>query len=174
LTKNIEYQVFIILSRAGIVKAVRGPDGRDGETDVVSYNYNDDEFAQYPYVEVNGRPTILLGQVHTHNLMKTKDNKTGAQAKIYGQTNKNGFGPSKDDENTAASSNIIVYNIDSWNFSSSKAQATIGRVKPNENPESSIAKTIGGKGKEPKAHLNIGWEVLNYRISKYDAKLVRK
>ena len=167
LTKEVEYQVYIVLSKEGKIKAVRGEDGIDSESEIISFAYKD--ALDYPTVKVEGVRYILLAQVHTHNLKKNvhKSNTFG------GSTIKNDFGPSKKDKETAGDLEIPIYNIDSWNKSSSKAQVTIGRVFPNKKQETSVATTKGGKGKEHSKHLDIGKEALNYRIKRYDPKLIR-
>jgi hypothetical protein len=159
LTNKTEQQVFIVLDRiTAKIKAVLGDEGIDGEATIDSYTIGSSK----PMVEVNGSKYALLGQVHTHNLMKSTPHNSN---QIGGQdTTENDFGTSSKDKNTAKSLGINIYALDSWNYSSKNAEVSIGRVMSSGIETKSIGKTHGkGDGKKI---VNIGLECLNLRVGR--------
>ncbi|WP_409415790.1 DUF4280 domain-containing protein [Flavobacterium sp. PS2] len=159
LTNKTEQQVFIVLDRTTAkIIAVLGLEGIDGETEIDSYTIGDSK----PLIEVNTQKYALLGQVHTHNLMKSaprNSNQIGGQ-----DTVENGFGTSEKDKVTAKSLGINIYALDSWNYSSKNAEVSIGRVTPKGVETKKIGKTYG-KGEGSKI-VNIGLECLNLRVGR--------
>jgi hypothetical protein len=159
LTNKTEQQAFIVLDRiTAKIIAVSGLEGIDGETQIDSYTINNSK----PMIEVNNVKYALLGQIHTHNLIEStgiNSNQISSQERIV-----NDFGTSEKDKITAASLNINIYALDSWNYSNKNAEVSIGRVTPTGKQTKVIGKTHG-KGDGQKT-VNIGLECLNLRIGR--------
>ncbi|EKT3967300.1 hypothetical protein NTJ12_002386 [Flavobacterium psychrophilum] len=171
LTDKVEEQIFIVLNRdTANVEAVLGPEGTDGLTEI-NAEYKgigkDDSgktiYSESPTIKADGKRYPLLGQVHTHNLMKSEPTNPN---QVFGSidTNENGYGTSSKDQATAKSLGIEIYSLDSWNFYSKTAEVTINRVDPTGKESKGIGKSIGkGQGKKI---VNIGLECLNLKVGR--------
>jgi RHS repeat-associated protein len=143
LSRTTEHQTYFVLDRENaVVKAVRGPEGKDGVTEIsytsqtsstaVTYNKTDD-----------GK--LLIGQAHGHNLL----NKPGS-------VNTPGTSPDKDLP-TAATIGIQIYAIDAYNTPVGQS-AAIHSVSPSGKQENYRGYT---KGSVPCDQLlNVGLEAL--------------
>ena len=171
LTNKVEEQIFIVLNRdTANVEAVLGPEGTDGNAEInAEYKgIGQDEkgktiYSKSPTIKADGKRYPLLGQVHTHNLMKSEPRNPN---QVFGtvETKENGFGTSSIDQGTAMSLGIEIYSLDSWNFYSKTAEVTINRVDPSGKESKGIGKTIGkGQGKKI---VNVGLECLNLKVGR--------
>ncbi|PWB21943.1 DUF4280 domain-containing protein [Flavobacterium sp. HTF] len=159
LTTDKEQQAYIVLDRTTAkIIAISGEEGIDGKTEIDYYTVG----ASKPMVEVNKVKYALLGQIHTHNLIKSEaknPNQIGGPDRIQ-----NEFGTSELDKQTAKNLDINIYALDSWNYSNKNAEVTIGRVTPNGKETKGVGKTHGkGEGKKT---VNIGLECLNLRVGR--------
>jgi hypothetical protein len=171
LTTKVEEQLFIVLNKeTANVEAVLGPEGTDGHTGI-SAEYKgigQDEkgktiYSKSPTIKADGKRYSLLGQVHTHNLMKSEPRNPN---QVFGtvETKENDFGTSSIDQSTAKSLGIEIYSLDSWNFYSKTAEVTLNRVDPSGKESKGIGKSIGkGQGKKI---VNVGLECLNLRVGR--------
>lgn len=171
LTNKVEEQLFIVLNRdTANVEAVLGPEGTDGHTEI-NAEYKgigqDDKgkaiYSKSPTIKADGKRYPLLGQVHTHNLMKSEPRNPN---QVFGtvETKENGYGTSEIDKGTAMSLGIEIYSLDSWNFYSKTAEVTLNRVDPTGKESKGIGKTIGkGQGKKI---VNVGLECLNLKVGR--------
>ncbi|WP_268846314.1 type VI secretion system tube protein TssD [Flavobacterium aestivum] len=171
LTNKVEEQIFIVLNRdTANVEAVFGPEGVDGLTEIdAEYKGigKDDNgktiYSKSPTIKADGKRYPLLGQVHTHNLMKSEPTNPN---QVFGSTDtkENGFGTSSIDQATAMSLGIEIYSLDSWNFYSKTAEVIINRVDPTGKETKGIGKSIGkGQGKKI---VNVGLECLNLKVGR--------
>ena len=132
----------IVLDRENaVVKAVRGPEGTDGNTEISTTSLTSSTGVTYNKADDGN---LLIGQAHGHNLTQKA-----------GHVNIPTTSPDKDLP-TSQSLGIPVYAIDAYNTRVGKS-ADIHRVTPNGTQTNFVGKTIGN-GKNPT--FNIGLDAL--------------
>jgi RHS repeat-associated protein len=143
LSRKTEHQTSIVLDRENaVVKAVRGPEGKDGVTEISANSLQSSTGVTY-YKTDDGN--LLIGQAHGHNLLQTP-----------GKVNLPGTSPDKDVP-TAASFGIQIYAIDAYNTPVGQS-AAIHSVSPSGKQENYRGYT---KGSVPCDQLvNVGLEAL--------------
>jgi hypothetical protein len=139
-SRNVEHQAYIVLDRTNAeVKAVRGESGTDGRTNM-QYDAKSKD-GVFTHNTTGGN--LLLGQVHGHNLT-SNPNLTNIP------------GTSQDDVNSASSSGVSIYSLDSYNTPVG-GQANINRVTPEGTQTNNIGQTKGATGT---GNFNIGSDAL--------------
>ncbi|MBN8787950.1 MAG: RHS repeat-associated core domain-containing protein, partial [Terrimonas sp.] len=142
LSRKTEHQTMIVLDRENaVVKAVRGPEGTDGKTEVSSTSLKSSTGVTYNKTDEGN---LLIGQAHGHNLLQKP-----------GLVNVPGTSPDVDLP-TSQSLGIPIYAIDAYNTRVGKS-ADIHRVTPDGTQTNFVGKTVGN-GKNPT--FNIGLDAL--------------